>query len=313
MSGSVSTRTANRQAERVTASGQLRLPSCWGALPVKSSVQPIAGEHRAQAQLEVALRRLEHVRRRCSVAVGQRGQAGAGAPLGVVEHRVGGLAQARRRRGGARARTGAARRCGWRRAGRAGRRGARPAGACARRAPRSCARRAGGARSRRPPPARVRLSAGIDPGTRPPTSAWWARLAAKPSSSASANTGVIDGDVGQVGAAGERVVEDPGDARASARSPSTAATAAGIAPRCTGMCSACMTICAVGVEQRGGGVAALLDVRGVRRADQHDAHLRAGRAQGAGERPAARSGQASSAARRWMVPCASTSPHQPGG
>ena len=37
MSGSVSTRTANRQAERVTASGQLRLPACWGALPEKSS------------------------------------------------------------------------------------------------------------------------------------------------------------------------------------------------------------------------------------------------------------------------------------
>ena len=34
-------------------------------------------------------------------------------------------------------------------------------------------------------------SAGIDPGTLPPTSAWWARLAAKPIRSPSANTGEI--------------------------------------------------------------------------------------------------------------------------
>ncbi len=38
MSGSVSTRTANQQALRVTESGQLRLPSCCSAEPVKSSV-----------------------------------------------------------------------------------------------------------------------------------------------------------------------------------------------------------------------------------------------------------------------------------
>jgi hypothetical protein len=33
-------------------------------------------------------------------------------------------------------------------------------------------------------------SDGIEPGTRPPTSAWWARAAAKPSSSPSWKTGV---------------------------------------------------------------------------------------------------------------------------
>src|SRR5947208_1128757 len=38
MSGSVSTRTANQHADRVTASGQLRLPSCWSAEPLKSRV-----------------------------------------------------------------------------------------------------------------------------------------------------------------------------------------------------------------------------------------------------------------------------------
>ncbi len=35
----------------------------------------------------------------------------------------------------------------------------------------------------------VRESAGMLPGSLPPTSAWWARLAAKPTSSPAANTG----------------------------------------------------------------------------------------------------------------------------
>ena len=46
-----------------------------------------------------------------------------------------------------------------------------------------------------------------------------------------------DGDVRQVGAAGERIVECVPDPF-----PAQQATAAGIEPRCTGMCSACMTI-----------------------------------------------------------------------
>ncbi len=93
-----------------------------------------------------------------------------------------------------------------------------------------------------------------------------------------ANSGRDDRDVGQVGAARVGVVEDP---RAPGRvlSSSTAATAAGIAPRCTGMCSACITISPRGSNRRGRGVAALLDVGRVRRADQHRAHLLAGRAQ----------------------------------
>ncbi len=54
--------------------------------------QPIAGQNRAQAQLEVALAapRARPWRERPDP---ERGQAGAGAALGVVEHRVGGLAQ----------------------------------------------------------------------------------------------------------------------------------------------------------------------------------------------------------------------------
>ena len=43
------------------------------------------------------------------------------------------------------------------------------------------------------------------------------------------------------------------------------------------MCSACITIAPVAVEQRGGGVAALLDVRRVRGAHEHGAHLLAHR------------------------------------
>jgi hypothetical protein len=42
-----------------------------------------------------------------------------------------------------------------------------------------------------PSSASVRESAGIEPGVGPPTSAWWARLALKPSSSPPASTGVI--------------------------------------------------------------------------------------------------------------------------
>ena len=57
-----------------------------------------------------------------------------------------------------------------------------------------------------------------------------------------------------------RIHASPGPGRRR----STAATASGIAPRCTGMCSACITIWPSRVEQRGGGVAPLLDVGRVR-------------------------------------------------
>ncbi len=213
MSGSVSTRTANRQAERVTASGQLRLPSCCGALPAKSSSSRSPSSDRAQAQQRGRPRGASSTSSASQLAVGQRGQAGARAPLGVVEHGVGRLAQAL----GAEARgelaRGAARRCGWRPAARAGRRGARPAGASARRAPRSRARRAAAARSRRPPPRSGGCRRASSRARAPPTSAWWARLAAKPISAPAGEHRRDHGDVGQVRAAGERVVEDPRDAR----------------------------------------------------------------------------------------------------
>ena len=42
-----------------------------------------------------------------------------------------------------------------------------------------------------PSSASVRESAGIDPGTRPPTSAWWARETANPIGDRSTSTGVM--------------------------------------------------------------------------------------------------------------------------
>src|SRR5215216_4884434 len=84
-------------------------------------------------------------------------------------------------------------------------------------------------------------SAGIEPGVGPPTSAWWARLAAKPSRSPPSSTGVMTVMSG-------RCVPPANGSLSTHGVPSawfsslTAATASGIAPRWTGMCSACMTI-----------------------------------------------------------------------
>ena len=179
MSGSVSTRTANMHAEAVTASGQLRLPACWAALPAKSSTRRSPSTLGAQAQLQIALGRLEHVAR-LAHAVAERRQAGARAPLAVVEHLVGALAQPL----GPEARGELAEALG---ADAVGRQLRAQVGA---RAPRAGASRATSSSSaslveRRgaittPSSSSVRLSAGIEPGRRPPTSAWWARLAAKP-------------------------------------------------------------------------------------------------------------------------------------
>ena len=79
------------------------------------------------------------------------------------------------------------------------------------------------------------------PGSDAPTSAWCARLAAKPTSSESANTGeiaVMSGRCVPPANGSLRIQASPG-AWSSSR---IDATALGIAPRCTGMCSACMTI-----------------------------------------------------------------------
>ena len=120
----------------------------------------------------------------------------------------------------------------------------------------------------------------MEPGVRPPTSAWCARLAAKPSRPSPVSTGVTTVMSGRCvpPANGSLRIHDHGRPGRRGRVPGRRRPA-GIAPRCTGMCSACITISPVGVEQRGGAVAALLDVRRVRRAHEHGAHLLAGGAQ----------------------------------
>ena len=102
----------------------------------------------------------------------------------------------------------ARRRRRWRRPGRRGRRPARPACGCwrgARRGPPASAATGG----RRRPSCWISVaSAGMEPGAAPPTSAWWARLAAQPTSRPSRWHGRHEGDVVEVGAAGEGVVDD---------------------------------------------------------------------------------------------------------
>ena len=117
--------------------------------PAEVERQLVAGDRRGQAQLEVALERLEHVGGRAR-AVGQRGEARPRAPLGVGQDVGPRPPAAPRPRCGRRAPQARRRRRGWRRAGRAGRRAAARAGASARRAPRSARRSAPTAGSRRP-------------------------------------------------------------------------------------------------------------------------------------------------------------------
>ena len=194
----------------MTASGQLRLPSCWSAVPVKSSVSASAGDG-ARAARSAGRPRAPRARpRRVRSPSAEVGEAGAGAPLGVVED----LGERRRAASSAPTRScssvePAAPRPARPPAGRAGRRGAGRGGASARlsSAIASSSRTRGSITT--PSSASVRLSAGIEPGVGPPTSAWWARLAANAISAVAGEHRGDHGDVGQVGAAAVRVVEDP--------------------------------------------------------------------------------------------------------
>ena len=173
------------------------------------------------------------------------------------------------------------RRAGSQHAGRAGRRAVARGCASARRAREVPVVDPGRPESPRPRRRGVREKAGMPPGVGPPTSAWWARLAAKPSSrSAGIENRRDQRDVGEVGAALEGVVDDPQVPGRCSRA-RIASTAAGIEPRCTGMCSACMTSSPRGIEERRRAVLTLLDVRRVGAADQHGAHLLTDRAQAA--------------------------------
>ncbi len=122
----------------------------------------------------------------------------------------------------------------------------RCAASCARRSPRrssglrmrstsraitSASSRVGGMTT--PSSSSVRESAGIEPGSRPPTSAWWARVTAKPTSVR--ETSVMSGRCVPPAYGSLMAQTSPGAGSCLI----TAATASGIAPRCTGMCSAC--------------------------------------------------------------------------
>ena len=128
-----------------------------------------------------------------------------------------------------------------------------------------------------PSSASERESAGMLPGSRPPTSAWCARVTAKPSVGAR-----DERDVGQVGAAGVGVVEDEdlavgrplgddgGDGVRHRAEVDGDVLGLGDHP-------------AALVEERGRAVAPLLDVRRERGADEGGAHLLGDRAQRAAD------------------------------
>ena len=114
--------------------------------------------------------------------------------------------------------------------------------------------------------------AGIDPGGIPPTSEWWAREQANATTSPSTESGetmVTSGRCVPPENGSLRMNMSPGRGSRSI----TAATETGIAPRCTGMCSACATMRPSASNSAGRAVAALLDVRREGAADEHDAHL----------------------------------------
>ncbi len=119
-----------------------------------------------------------------------------------------------------------------------------------------------------------------------------------------------DRDVGQVGAARERVVEHPRRAVGVVLA-RDGGDRVGHRAEVDGDVLGLHDELAVGVEERARGVAALLDVRGVARADQHRAHLLADRAQSAGGDAQRDRVQAHRSIR--IVPDSSTSPLQPGG
>ena len=124
------------------------------------------------------------------------------------------------------------------------------------------------------------------PGSRAPTSAWWARLAANPISSPSWNSGeitVMSGRWVPPRYGSLRIQASPGRVLLAEHRRHRGGHRAEVHGDVLGL----HDHLALGVEQGGGGVAALLDVRRVRRAHQHRAHLVAGRAQRAEHAPAA--------------------------
>ena len=238
------------QRERDRADGRpprprSRCPAAAASVPVKSNVDAVAVDRRPSTTIRVGgccsrrgPGRVEHVVE-APRAVGQGGERGAHPPLAVVDDLVERL---RRRR--------AASESAWRTPIAVGAHLGVEVAARARRRAR-LARRAAPRTSvveahRRDAQALLRRSrsrrAASSPGAVPPRSAWWARFATQPTSAPSTKHRRDERDVVEVGAAGERVVEDDlvaGRDRRRRRARSPRATEAGIEPRCTGMCSAC--------------------------------------------------------------------------
>ncbi len=285
--------------------------------------QPLAVDHGAQAQHEVALRRLEHVLA-VQLAVGQRREAGARAPLGVVEHGVGRLAAGARlptRLGelGQALRAGAV----------GGELGAQVGPALLRlaHARDELVERRLVERPRRDHDALLLQRAAVGrhrPGhARPDVGVVRAAGGEAEQRLARREHRRDDRDVGQVGAAGERVVEDPRDARGVFGFEHRRHRRRHRAEMHRDVLGLHHHL-PVGVEQRGRGVAALLDVRRVRRADQHHAHLLAGGAQRAGHDlqldrvewlDPCRALRDAAVRRGWTACpcCVDLCPHQPGG
>ena len=113
--------------------------------------------------------------------------------------------------------------------------------------------------------------------------------------------------VGEVRAAGERVVEDPHCARLGLVR-AHRGDCVGHRAEVNGDVLRLRDHPAAVVEERGRAVAALLDVRGERGADQHRAHLLRDRTEGGADHL-----QLDVHRRNTSVPCASVSPDQPSG
>ena len=266
MSGAVRQRTTKKQAERVTASGQFRFPSCCGDVPAKSISISSPAIVTAARISRVALERLEHVGRLVATVRKRRGGQPARAARSTRTARP---SPPRRV-----ARPCASQSSTMRRSA------SRCAPICARRSPsRSSGLRMFATTRRRtssssktggmmtPSWYSSRDSAGRLDGSIPPTSAWWARDTANPTWVR--ETSVMSGRCVPPVNGSLTAKISPG---AGSRS-ITAATASGIAPRWTGMCSAWATHPARVVEEGGRAVAPLLDVRRERGADQRRAHL----------------------------------------
>ena len=181
MSGSVSTRTANRHAESRDRQRAVEVAVVLGGAAAEVEQQLLAATTGAQAQL--ADRRSGASSTSSRTRARRRGARARHARVrrsAVVEHRVGRLAQALAPR---RAASSPGARRPMRLAASCARRSARALFGLAHRGDelaRAPASSSGRGEITTPSSSSVGCPRASSPGMRPPTSAWWARLAAKP-------------------------------------------------------------------------------------------------------------------------------------